>query len=82
MLLNSTHFNNNSVSCGGNREIVEAKPMFLRLGRLRLSAIVSSRTAPSKLYRPTPTACQNKNEMKEQWRSKEEKRKEKKERRT
>jgi len=36
------------------RDVVEAKPIFRRLGRLRLSATVSSRTGDTRLYRPTP----------------------------
>jgi len=37
------------------RVVVERKPIFRRFGRLRRSAIVSSRIGVTRLYRPTPT---------------------------
>jgi hypothetical protein len=45
------------------RGVVDAKLIFRRLGRLRLSAIVSSRMGARRLYRPTPTDCKRKNKV-------------------
>jgi hypothetical protein len=50
----STYFNRSSLLAEPKRFVVEEKPTRRRLDRLRLSAIVSSRTGLTRLYRPTP----------------------------
>ena len=55
ILEEATYVRRDSSLADAKRNVVEAKPIFRRLGRLRLSAIVSSRIEERRLYRPTPT---------------------------
>ena len=54
-MYNPTYFNNDSSVAEAKRDVVEEKPIFRLLDRLRLSAMVSSLTGDKRLYRPTPT---------------------------
>jgi len=51
-----TYLSSACPSADVKRDVVDEKPIFRRLDRFRLSAIVSSLIGESRLYRPTPTA--------------------------